>query len=81
MSYSRWLESKWYIFPCTDNTIVIWRAGEGDIRWKKNETYEEIMERVKSTIQKDAEYDDDIQELKEILEENREDIEKYIDKW
>ena len=39
MSYSRWLNSDWYIFSSGDGTLSIWHAGEDKV---PSFTYEEV---------------------------------------
>ena len=79
MSYCRWIESKWYVYPSTDGPIVIWRAGESPVYWRDG-SLDEILAKVGAAVEHDGEFDSDMEDLREILQENMEDIQKYLKK-
>ncbi len=81
MSYSRWIDSKWYIFPSVDKRIETWRAGDSFLFWLPSESYQDFLKKAESILQHDDEYEEDFEELKEILEENMDDINEWFKKW
>ena len=81
MSYSRWIDSKWYIFPSVEKKIEAWRAGDSFLCWLPSESYQDFLKKAESTLQHDDEYEEDFKELKEILEENMDDINGWFKKW
>lgn len=81
MSYSRWCCSKWYIFPSVEKKIETWRAGDDFLCWLPSESFEDFLKKAEKTLQHDDEYEEDFNELKEILEENMDDIQHYFKEW
>lgn len=84
MSYSRWLESTWYVYPCTvagRKCVECLRAGDWhnhQPRWTMDETLDEFLARAKSLLSQDEALEEDMEELKSILESNLEDILNWI---
>jgi hypothetical protein len=81
MSYSRWICSKWYIFPSVSKRIEVWRAGDDFLAWEPNEKYEDFLQKAANTLNHDEDYTADFLEMKEILEENMDDIQSWFKKW
>lgn len=81
MSYSRWSNSKWYIFPHEFNYIAVWRAGDKLLNWYPDETYEEFLKKAEETLTHDGEYAADFKEMKRILEENMDEIKGWFLEW
>lgn len=78
MSYSRWLESNWYVFPSTAGTVEAWRAGDTLLQWcTEQQTLEEFLAYAAVTITQDEQSEQDLLELRRILESNMEDIKAY----
>jgi len=81
MSYSRWLCSNWYIFPSVAKCIEVWRASDDTLQWMPNESYEDFLKKAESTLRHDDSYAADFLEMKEILEENMDDIKHWFKEW
>lgn len=81
MSYSRWINSKWYIFPSTSKCIEVWRAGDECLNWQPTETYEQFLDKAANTLLHDKYYTEDFMTMKKILEKNIDDINKWFKKW
>ena len=75
MSYSRWLESQWYVYPHSGGWIECDFAGGPFLQWKPDVPYEDFKAVVQEKIT-DAEARE---ELYEILDENMDAIQKYFD--
>ena len=82
MSYSRFLDSNWYIYPTIHDgqpEIVCIRANGFDTYfWEKSVSYDEFVAEVAATMRHDENYDADLAELKEILLKNIEDIQMEL---
>lgn len=77
MSYSRWMFSEWYAYPCGDEKCIICHHIEGEcFKWKSDETFDHFIERVGLII-----CESDTEQLQEILSENMNDIKSYFKKW
>lgn len=81
MSYSRWVCSKWYIFPSVKKKIEAWRAGDRFLCWLPNESYQDFLKKAEKSLQHDEEYEKDFEELKAILEKNMDEIQHYFKEW
>ena len=74
MSYSRFLESQWYSYPTAIGCIEVWHAGDldKDLHWSQEKTLEQFLAYVKEQLPDVS--DEDMEELKDILEANTQDI-------
>lgn len=77
MSYSRWIDSKWYVYPADgfvscNYSIDVW------FEWRPGEAYEDFLCRVSSHPGLPAE---DVKELEEILSGNMEEISRFMEEW
>ena len=77
MSYSRWIESNWYVYPHVDGWIECDFAGGPFLRWKPEMSYDEFKDIVREEITNVTER----HELYSILEENMDDIKHFFDEW
>lgn len=77
MSYSRWIGSKWYVYPSVYGWIECDFAGGPFLRWTPDMSYDDFKAVVNEQIA-DAE---DREELFDILDENMEDIKHWFRKW
>lgn len=82
MSYSRFSDSDWYIYPTTHEgqpeIVCIRAAGFDAYFWSGDVSYDEFVAEVAATMRHDEHYDADLAELKEILLKNIEDIKKEL---
>jgi len=78
MSYSRWLDSNWYVFPSTAGCIEAWRAGDAMLQWfPEVQSLDDFLSLARASIRQDEFFETDILDLKRILEDNMDDIKKY----
>jgi len=77
MSYSRWIDSKWYVYPSVREWIECDFAGGPFLQWTPDMSYDDFKAVVNERIA-DAE---DRKDLFEILGENMEDIQKWFNVW
>lgn len=82
MSYSRFSDSSWYIYPTTHDgqpEIVCMRASGFDTYfWERGISYDQFVAEVAASMRHDEFYYADLAELKEILLKNIEDIKKEL---
>ena len=82
MSYSRFINSPWYTYPSEvdgKNVIVCIRGNGFDTYfWEAGQTYEDFIAETAASMLHDDFYEADLQELKDILQRNMEDIKKEL---
>jgi hypothetical protein len=74
MSFSRWLDSVWYVYPTVKGRIDCWHAGDMGVplQWTQEKTLSQFLDHVKEQLPNVSE--EDIQELEDILKANFEEI-------